>query len=209
MTSDACFCMAKTPERGEQTPGKEGIEEETDTQEKTIKENDTIGLWDVQSDNRDTPEKETQENDEEDGYLPTPPEDPEQDNRYNTQEAKVNERDEDAMKSITSEQSERAPKTAQSEVGQKEVGDSEEERKEESVEPETEKSRRKRRGRTSEEIEIRSEYTPIRRSSHDPIKNQQHLNMPGKGKSTQIRRSSQTSYRTYHYHHQRYQSPRR
>ena len=102
MTSEASFCMAKTPGRGKQTPGKGGIEEETDTQEKTDKGNNIRALLYVQSEKQDTPEKETQENDEEDDYLPTPPEDQEQDNRENNQEEK--EMDEDDMKSTASEQ---------------------------------------------------------------------------------------------------------
>ena len=44
------------------------------------------------------------------------------------------------MKSITPEQSESAPKTAQSEVDQQDVGGSEEEQKEEAGKPETENS---------------------------------------------------------------------
>ena len=60
MASEASCSMAKTPERDKQTPGKGGIEEETDAEEKVTKENDTIDLLDVQSDKQDTPEKETQ-----------------------------------------------------------------------------------------------------------------------------------------------------
>ena len=60
MAREAILYMEKTPERDKQTPGKEGIEEETGTQEKTTKGNNIIDLLDVQSDKQDTPEKETQ-----------------------------------------------------------------------------------------------------------------------------------------------------
>ena len=73
--------MVKTPERENQTPEKEGIEEENGTREKATRENDTIDLSGIQSDEQDTPDKETRENDEDDEYLPAPPEDIEQDNQ--------------------------------------------------------------------------------------------------------------------------------
>ena len=84
----------------------------------------------VQSDKQDTRGKETQGSDEEDEYLPTPPVAPDQDNRNNTKEEKK--RDGDGMKSTTSEQSEHTPKTVRSGVDQKDVGESEEEQREES-----------------------------------------------------------------------------
>ena len=88
MSSGASFCMVKTPERGEQTPGEEGIGEETDIQEKDTEENEIIDLSDVASGKQNTLGKETQGNDGEDDYLPAPPEGPEQNNQNDTQEEK-------------------------------------------------------------------------------------------------------------------------
>ena len=143
MASDASICMVKTPERDNQTPGKEGIEEETDTREKASKGNIAIDLSDIQSDKKDTPGKETRGNDDGgDEYLPTPPGDRDQDNQNSTQEEKYGEKEEDELKSTTSENAECTPREVQSEAEQKEVGDSEEEPKEES-----ENRRRKYRGK--------------------------------------------------------------
>ena len=87
--------MVKTPERDNQTPEKEGIEEETDIQEQTDKEKDIVDLSDIQSNKQDMPDKETQEKDDEDEYLPTPPEELEQDSRNNTHEKENGEKEED------------------------------------------------------------------------------------------------------------------
>ena len=106
--------MVKTPERDKQTPEKERIAEETDTQEKT-----TIDLSDIPSEKKDTPRKETQGNDEDGDYLPTPPEDQEQNNQNDTQEEK--EKDGDETKSTTSEQTEHTTMPAESGEDQKDV----------------------------------------------------------------------------------------
>ena len=74
--------------RGQADDGKEGIDEEKNTQEKSTQGNAIIDLSDVPSEKQNTPRKETQGNDEAGDYIPTPPEDPEQDNRNNTQEEK-------------------------------------------------------------------------------------------------------------------------
>ena len=68
--------MVKTPERDNQTPEKEGIEEETETQEKTTYGNTIMDLSDVPGEKQDTPRKETKGNGEEDDCIPTPKEGP-------------------------------------------------------------------------------------------------------------------------------------
>ena len=74
------------------------------------------------------------------------------------------------------------PRTAQS-ADQKDVGESEEEQEEESGNPETENGP----GESEEEEpqkkkKSRSEYTPSRRSSHEPIKKPATPERPGKRK---------------------------
>ena len=64
--------------------------------------NDIIDLSDVTSEKQNTPGKATQGNGEYGDYLPTPPEDQEQNNQKDTMGGK--EKGEDEMRSITSEQ---------------------------------------------------------------------------------------------------------
>ena len=147
--------------RGQADDGKEGIDEEKNTQEKSTQGNAIIDLSDVPSEKQNTPRKETQGNDEAGDYIPTPPEDQEQNKQNGDQEEK--EKGEDEMRSITSEQTEHTPKTVQSEADQKTAGESEAGQKEESENQRQrtaqEKVRRENRGRKEKPIRVYTHQT--------------------------------------------------
>ena len=166
------YCMPTTPEKDKTTPGKAGIEEDS-----AAPENANPEATDQQSEKQDTPRKEELENDGEDDYIPTPPNGPETDTRNDTHAKKEEEESENETKSIALEQTEHAPRsehTEQSEMGGSLAVDSETDRQEEIVIIPQESEE----GPQPLKKKSRSEYTPIRRSSQEPTRNQQRLSIP-------------------------------
>ena len=159
--------------KGQADVGKEGIEE-TDTQEKTTKANTIIDLSDVPGEKQDTPRKESQENDEEGDYIPTPQEDREQSELHSGRERGGG----DEMRSITSEQTERTKDNTIRSRSEGRMANQKNNKKSRKTR-DGEQSRRKRGG-PKKKKKSRSEYTPIRRSSHEPIKNQQRMSITEK-----------------------------